>query len=116
MNIPLYKSRENLATNTFHAFINGAKPNNDFVPVGRIVHIQQVAPTDENFHIEQRPAFGRRTRWKYTSEEVWNEVMQTGRRLVTTNDPNAVTDYHSLMALGLGDRVIVIDGQKQPAT
>jgi hypothetical protein len=116
MNIPLFKSREDLATNRFYAFINEAKPNNDFVPVGRIVHIQQVPADAEVYHIEQRPAFGRRSRWKYTSEEVWSEIMETGRRLVTTNDPNAVTDYHSLLALGLGDRVIVVDGQKQPAT
>lgn len=115
-NIPLYKSREDIATNRFYAFTNGAKPTSDFIPVYRLVHINVVTSPDDKYHFETRPPFGRRTRWKYTSEEVWNEILETGRNVSTTTDPEAVTDYHSLMALGLGERIIVIDGKQQPAT
>jgi hypothetical protein len=114
--VHLYKSREDLATNRFHAFINGAKPTYEFVPVGRIVHVSMVSPNEENYHFESRPAFGRKSRWRYTSEEVWNEILETGKRLPTTIDPEAVTDYYSLLALGMDERIIVVDGSKQPAT
>lgn len=116
MNIPLYKSREDLASNRFYAFINGAKPDNEFIRVQRIVHVTRVDDPNATYHRENRPAFGRKTRWVYTSPEAWEEVMQTGRHLITTTDPEAVSDYHSLLALGMGDRIIVVDGQQEPAT
>lgn len=116
MNIPLYKSREDLASNRFYAFINGARPSNEFIPVQRIVHITKVTKPDAPYHRETRPAFGRKTRWVYTSPEAWEEVMETGKHHVVTTDPEAVSDYHSLIALGMGDRIIVVDGQQEPAT
>lgn len=116
MNIPLYKSREDIASNRFYAFINGAQPDDGFIPVVRIVHITPVKFDTDDFHFETRPAFGRKTKWKLTSQEVYDEVMETGKRLPSTTDPEAVTDYHSLIALGMDNRIIVIDGQKQPAT
>jgi hypothetical protein len=115
-NIPLFKSREDLGSNRFYAFINGAKPTNEFIPVKRIVHVSRVEKKDQPYHREVRPAFGRVTRWVYTAPQVWEDVMETGKHMITTNDPEAVSDYHSLIALGLGDRIIVVDGQQKPAT
>ena len=116
MNIPLYKSREDIANNRFYAFVNGAKPTDDYIPVYRLVHINVVYNDTDKYHFESQPPFGARTRWKYTAEDVWNEILETGRNVSTTTDQEAVTDYHSLMALGLGERIIVIDGKAQPAT